>query len=136
MLNSLTFISCNKESDITVLHNRIDELVDIIEDHKESKLSDYLAKDFVTEKNLNQSQFLLFARYHLKRNKNISIIIVDKDVIVNNDIFDVKFRVLLVGSNSLFPERGRTYTVYSRWNKEEGTWVMSRLRWESFKTNE
>ena len=136
MLNSLTFISCNKESDITVLHNRIDELADIVEDHKENKLSDYLAKDFVTGENLNQSQFLLFSRYHLKRNKKISIIIVDRNVIVNNDVFDVKFRVLLVGSNSLFPERGQTYTIYSRWNKEEGTWMMSRLRWESFKTNE
>lgn len=130
ILSSLMFVSCNKESDVTALHNRIDMLVNLIEEHKESKLSNYFTKDFVTSKNLNQAQFLLFARYHFKRNKSISIIIVDKTVITTNDFFDVKFRVLLLGSNSLFPERGEMYNVFSRWNKEGGKWRISRIRWE------
>lgn len=136
ILNSLTLFSCSQESDITVLNNRISELIGFVEDHQESKVSDYLAKDFLTAENLNKTQFLLFIRFHLKRNKNISIVILDKDVIANNDYYDVTFKVLLLGSNSFIPEKGQTYNVASKWNKYDGMWVMSRLRWEKAKLTE
>ena len=136
ILNSLTLFSCSQESDIAVLNKRINDLEKVIEQHQESKVSSYLAKDFVTNNSLNKAQFLLFIRYQLKQNKNISVILVDKEIAKNNNLFDVTFRVLLVGSNHLLPERGKMYSVASRWKKEGGIWVMSRIRWDKFNANE
>ena len=136
ILNSFALFSCAQESDIAALNNRLDELGDIVEQHKKNKINDFLAKDFATTKFSNKAKFLLFIRYQLRRNKNISIVIADKDVIKNNTDFDVTFRILLVGSNSFLPERGQMYSVASRWIKEDGRWVISRLRWEKFNANE
>ena len=72
ILSSLTLFSCSQESDIAVLNKRINDLEKVIEQHQESKVSSYLAKDFVTNKSLNKAQFLLFIRYQLKQNKHIS----------------------------------------------------------------
>ena len=136
ILNSLLLFSCSQEPDIDLLEKRIKELVSVIEHHQQSKIIDYLAKDFLTAANANKAQFLLFARYQLKRNKNISIVLVDKDIIDNKNSFDVTFRILLLGSNRLLPERGQLYKVDSRWVKESGEWMISRLRWERAKLNE
>lgn len=136
ILNLFTLFSCSQESDIAALNNRLDELEDIIEQHKKNKINDFLAKDFTVAKYSNKAKFLLFIRYQLRRNKNISIVISDKEVIKNNAVFDVTFRVLLVGSNSFLPERGQMYRVATRWKKEDGRWVISRLRWEKFNVNE
>lgn len=136
ILNSLLLFSCSQESDIALLEKRIDELVDAIEHHQKNKISNYLAKDFLTAKNANKAQFLLFVRYQLKRNKNISVVLVDKNIIYNKNSFDVTFRVLLLGSNRLLPERGQLYKVNSRWTKESGEWLINRLRWERAKLNE
>lgn len=130
ILNFLALISCAKEREVTLLNNRIGELVNVVEHHKKNQLSEYFAKDFLTAKNTNKAQFLLFVRYHLKRNKSISIVVVDKNIIENKNSFDVTFRVLLIGSNSLLPERGQLYNVASKWTKEDGAWVINRLRWE------
>ena len=130
ILNSLTLFSCNKGSDISALNSRINELTDVLEQHQERKIKNYLAKDFLTSKSASKPQFILFARYHFKRNKNISVVITNKQVIKNNKGFDVIFRVLLLGSNHLFPDKGQMYNVDSRWKKESGKWVISRLRWE------
>ena len=136
ILNSLALFSCGQESDIAALNNRLDELEDIVEQHEKNKINDFFSKDFTTARYSNKAKFLLFIRYQLRRNKNISIVIVDKDAIKNNAVFDVTFRVLLVGSNSFLPERGQMYSVASRWKKEDGRWVISRLRWEKINANE
>lgn len=136
ILSSLLIFSCaEEESDISALNSRISELTTIVEQH-DNKVSDYLAEDFVTAKKLNRAQFLLFLNYHGKRNKNISIITLDKNIIKNKADFDVTFRVLLLGSNNLLPERGQMYQVASRWKKESGTWVISKLRWEKTSASE
>ena len=136
ILNSLALFSCSQESDIAALNNRLDELEDIVEQHQKNNINDFFAKDFTAARFSNKAKFLLFIRYQLKRNKNISIVIVDKEIIKNTTVFDVTFRVLLVGSNSFIPERGQLYRVASRWIKEDNRWVISRLRWEKFNANE
>ncbi|MDH5369793.1 MAG: hypothetical protein OEW99_07200 [Gammaproteobacteria bacterium] len=122
--------SCSKMSDVDELNQRANELVNIIEEHKEKDVKDYLTDDFSVVKRFNKKQFLLFIHYHLKRNKSISISILNKDIIHNESYADVTANVLLIGSNKWLPERGQIYTIASRWKKESGDWKMSNLRWE------
>lgn len=121
--------SCDKTSEFSLLNQKIDELVDAVESHKLEDIKDILSNDFMTAKNLNKMQFMLFANYHFKRNKSISISVMDKEIRLNEKNADVIFKILLLGSNDWLPERGQIYTVTSRWKKEKEDWVMSRLRW-------
>lgn len=136
IVNSLALFSCAQETDIAALNDRLDELEAVVEQHQTNKINDFFAKEFATTRFSNKAKFLLFVRYQLKRNKNISIVIIDKETIKNNTAFDVTFRVLLVGSNSFIPERGQMYRVASRWITEDDRWMISRLRWEKFNANE
>jgi hypothetical protein len=135
LLGSLSLFSCSEPDELDILNQRIDGLVSAIENHSEYGIKDFLAKDFSTTtlsttKGLNKTQFFLFTRYHFKRNKNVLVTVVDKDVIQNKKQADVTARVLLIGATEWLPERGQLYKVESRWKKESGDWVMSRLRWE------
>ena len=129
ILSSLTLLSCDKTSELGLLNQKIDELVDAAENHKLIDIKGILASDFKTAKNLNKTQFLIFVNHQFKRNKSISISVLDKEIRFNEKNADVIFKVLLLGSSDWLPERGQTYTVTSRWKKENGDWVMSRLRW-------
>ena len=129
-LSSLTFLSCDKTSELSKLKQKINVLVDAIEKHQMKNIANVLAQDFLTDKNLNKPQFLFYIDYQFKRNKNISISILDKEVRFNEKNADVIFKVLLLGSNDWLPERGQIYNVTSRWKKEKGDWVISRLRWQ------
>lgn len=130
LLGSLSLFSCSEPDEIDILNQRIDGLVSAIENHSENGIKDFLARDFSTTKGLNKAQFFLFARYHFKRNKNVLVTVVDKDVILNKEQADVTANVLLIGATEWLPERGQFYKVESRWKKEKGDWVVSRLRWE------
>ena len=129
-LSSLALLSCDKASELSQLNLRIDKLVSAVENHMIGDIKTILANDFMTIKSLNKIQFLLFVNHQFKRNKSISISVLDKDVRLNEKKADVIFKVLLLGSNDWLPERGQIYNVTSRWKKENGDWVMSRLRWE------
>lgn len=135
LLGSLSLFSCSEPNELDILNQRIDGLVSAIENHSEQGIKDFLAKDFSTPntsttKGLNKTQFFLFTRYHFKRNKNILVTVVEKDLSLNNNQADVTAKVLLIGASEWLPERGQLYKVDSRWKKESGDWVMSRLRWE------
>ena len=129
-LSSLALLSCDKTSELSLLNLQVDKMVSAVENHKIGDVKTILANDFLTVKSLNKIQFLLFVNHQFKRNKNISISVLDKDVKLNEKNADVTFKVLLLGSNDWLPERGQIYNVSSRWKKENGDWVMSRLRWE------
>jgi len=129
-LSSLAFLSCDKTSELSKLKQKINVLVDAVEKHQIKNIANVLAQDFLTGKNLNKAQFLFFVDYQFKRNKNISISILDKEIRFNEKNADVIFKVLLLGSNDWLPERGQIYNVTSRWKKEKGDWVTSRLRWQ------
>lgn len=122
-------LSCNSGSDKDMLNQRVNELVEIIEAHKEKNIQNYLAEDFSVAKRFNKNNFFLFVRYHLKRNKNISISLINKEIKLNGLSADITAEVLLLGAEGWLPERGQRYYVESRWKKEKGDWVMSRLRW-------
>jgi hypothetical protein len=130
ILSFFSLYSCSKTSDIDVLNQRVDELIKIIEQHKENEIKDYLTGDFSVVKRFNKQQFLLFIHYHLKRNKSISISILNKEIMHNENYADVTANVLLIGSNEWLPERGQMYNIASRWKNENGDWKMSNLRWE------
>jgi len=124
-----SLLSCSKTSDIDALHQRLDELVDVIEQHEEEKIKDYLSGDFSVSKKFTKKQFTLFINYHLKRNKNISINLFNKEINRHDSYVDVTMDALLIGAKNWLPERGQKYFVESRWEIESGKWVMSRLRW-------
>ena len=129
ILSSLTLLSCDKTSELSLLNQKIDELVDAAESHKLRNIKGFLSSDFMTTKNFNKTQFLIFVNHQFKRNKSISISVLDKEVRFNEKNADVIFKVLLLGSDNWLPERGQSYKVTSRWKKENGDWVVSRLRW-------
>ncbi|MCW9031801.1 MAG: hypothetical protein OQK58_09965 [Gammaproteobacteria bacterium] len=130
LLGSLSLFSCSEPDEADILNQRIDSLVSAIEKHDEKGIKEFLSKDFSAKEGLNKTQFFLFARYHFKRNKNVVITIIDKEVRLNKEQADVTAKVLLIGASEWLPERGQFYNVASRWQKESGDWVMSRLRWE------
>ena len=130
ILSIFMLFSCSKTSDVDVLKQRINELIAHIEKRNEQGIKDYLSNDFSASQRFNKAQFFLFARHHFKRNKSISVTVLDKKITHYENYADVVANVLLLGSNEWLPERGQTYTVTSRWKKEKGDWVMSRLRWE------
>lgn len=131
IFNSLTQLSCDKADDKDLLNQRVNELVDVIEEHKEQDIKNYFANDFSVAKRFNQNNFFLFVRYQIKRNKNISISLMNKDIKFHGTYADVTADVLLLGAEGWLPERGQQYYVESQWKKENGNWVMSRLRWEN-----
>ena len=133
ILSFFSLFSCNKTSDIDALNQRVDKLVNSIEQHKENEIKDYLTSNFTVVKRFNKKQFFLFIHYQLKRNKSISISIINKEVIQNKHYADVTANALLLGSNEWIPERGQMYAIASRWKKESGDWKMSNLRWEKMK---
>lgn len=132
ILITLSFIvplSCTRDSDEKLLNNRVNELVTAIEERSEQEIKNYLSDDFSVVKRFNKEQFFFFVRYHLKRNKNISINILNKEIKLNKSNADVTANVLLLGADNWLPTRGQKYYVESRWIKQDGDWVMSRLRW-------
>ena len=128
-LSSLMQLSCSKDSDKDVLIQRVDSLVNVIENHDEKNMRNYLSEDFSVAKRFNKENFFLFVHYQLRRNKNISITFINKEIRFNKSNADVTGDVLVLGANEWLPERGQRYYVESRWIKQDGDWVMSRLRW-------
>lgn len=128
-LSSLMQLSCSKSNDKDLLNQRVNELVNLIESHKEQNIKEYLSEDFSVASKFNKTQFSQFVRYHLGRNKNISISLINKEIIFNGVTADITADALLLGAEGWLPERGQRYSVESRWKKERGDWVMSRLRW-------
>lgn len=138
---SFTLLSCSKDSDKDILIQRVNSLVNVVETHDEKNMRNYFPEDFSVAKKFNKEKFFLFVRYHLKRNKNISINFINKEIRFHESRFDtsrfitssadVTGDVLVLGANELLPQRGQRYYVESRWIKEDGDWVMSRLRWST-----
>lgn len=122
-------LSCSKDSDKDVLIQRVNSLVDVIEKHDEKNMRNYLSEDFSVAKRFSKEKFFLFVHYQLKRNKNISISFINKEIRFNKSNADVIADILVLGANEWLPERGQRYYVESRWIKQDGAWVMSRLRW-------
>lgn len=130
ILASFSLFSCTEKNDVDVLKQRIEVLITHIEKHNEQGIKDYLANDFSASQRFNKTQFFLFVRHHFKRNKSISVTVLDKNITHYEDYADVTANVLLLGTNEWLPERGQVYHVASRWKKVRGDWFMSRLRWE------
>lgn len=130
ILSFFSLFSCDKTNTVDMLNLRIDELVNIIESHKEHEINKYLTDDFSVVKRFNKKQFFLFLHYHLKRNTSISISLVNKEITLNKNYADVTADVFLLGSNEWIPEKGQMYTIASRWKRVKGDWEMSNLRWE------
>ena len=131
---SFMLLSCNKDSDKDVLIQRVNSLVNVVETHDEKNMRNYFSEDFSVAKRFNKEKFFLFIRYHLKRNKNISINFINKEIRFNESRFnkssaDVTGDVVLLGADSWLPQRAQRYYVESRWVMEGDVWVMSRLRW-------
>ena len=129
LLSFVSLFSCSKTSDVDVLNQRLDELVNVIEKHDEQDIRDYFAEDFSVVKRFNKEKFFLFVGYHLKRNKNISISLINKEINLHESYADVTADVLLLGADKWLPQRGQRYYVEARWKIESGDWVRSRLRW-------
>lgn len=124
-------ISCAKMSDENALKQRINDLVQVIEAHDDNEFADFLASDFMAGNNSNKETFNLFVRYHLQRNKNISIVRANEKININGAMADVTADVYLTGASGWLPQRGQKYRVESRWKKEKGSWLIQRLRWRS-----
>lgn len=124
-------MSCAKMSDEAALKQRINDLVKVIETHNEKDIPDFLSPDFMAGNNSNKENFNLFIRYHLQRNRNISIVRANQKISFHGTMADVTADILLTGASGWLPQRGQKYRVESRWKKERDTWQIQRLRWRS-----
>ena len=130
LLGSLSLFSCSETDEQALLNQHIDGLIAAIEKHDLQQVKTFLSSDFSTIQGMNKTKFMIFAKYQLKRHNNVLVNVLDKDVILNKDKADMTAKVLLIGADGWLPERGQVFKVASRWKKESGDWVMSRLRWE------
>lgn len=130
LLAIIGLFSCSKVNEIDMLTQRVDELITLVEQHKEKNIHEYLTQKFSVAQRYNKKQFLQFLNYHLVRNKKNSVTLRDKNIIYEKDYADVTANALLIGASDWLPERGQIYIVASRWEKENGDWKMSKLRWE------
>ena len=130
---SFIFVSCSNEDKMTLLNNKVNALINDIELHNLKNIKSYLTNDFSVAKRFNKAQFDFFLQYQLKNNKNISISILDKELVSNAQSVDISAKVLLLGSSHWLPEKGQIYKVDSRWVNDSGEWMLSKLKWE--KTN-
>ena len=127
---SFIFVSCSNEDKMTRLNTRVTSLINDIELHNTKNIKNYLTNDFSVAKRFNKTQFNFFLQYQLKNNKNITISILDKELVLNSQSVDITAKVLLLGSNHWLPEKGQIYKVDSRWVNDSGEWMLSKLRWE------
>lgn len=123
-------ISCAKMSDENALKQRINDLVQVIEAHDATEINGFLATDFMAGNNLNKDGFNLFVRYHLQRNKNISVVKANERININGAMADVTADVFITGASGWLPQHGQKYYIESRWKKEKDTWLIQRLRWQ------
>ena len=136
LVGILSLLSCSKTDELSVLNNRIDKLVTVIEEKDPHQVKHFLASDFSAANNLNKARFTIFMQYQLKRHKNVIVTVTDKNVVLNKTHADVIAKVLLIGAGDWLPERGQLYKIESRWTKEGDDWLLSRLRWEKSGINE
>lgn len=124
-------LSCSSENEKDRLIKRFNDLVGVFEEKNINNIKDYLADDFLVSEKMNNQKFFIYLQYQFRRNKNISVTVLSKDIRMQQDLnsADIIIDALLLGSGDWLPERGQAYTAESRWVKQEGDWVMSRLRW-------
>ena len=127
---SFIFVSCSNDDKMELLNNRVNSLINDIELHKVKNIKSYLTNNFSVAKRFNKSQFNFFLQHQLKSNKNISISILDKELVPNSQSVDITAKVLLLGSSHWIPEKGQVYKVDSRWVNDSGEWMLSKLKWE------
>ena len=127
---SFIFVSCSNEDKMTRLNTRVTSLINDIELHNTKNIKNYLTNDFSVAKRFNKTQFNFFLQYQFKNYKNITISILDKELVLNSQSVDITAKVLLLGSNHWLPEKGQIYKVDSRWVNDSGEWMLSKLRWE------
>ena len=131
IVSCVFLLSCSKNNELDELNQRVSGLVKVIEERKESEITNFLSDDFLVVNRFNKKQFIFYTRYQFKRNKNISLSFLSKKIIHNENTTDITAEVLLLGAENWLPERGQIYQVDSRWVKEGGNWVVSRLRWQA-----
>jgi len=101
-----------------------------IEDKRTGPVLEQLAEDFRAGEDLQRREIRGLMLYHFRRYPNIEVVTTNQDIRVQGDQADVTLNALLLGGQTLLPERGRRYSISMRWHKSHDNWYLSRIRWQ------
>ena len=128
-----SLISCSAPDEETRIRQALDDLADAVEERSVLGMQKYISTGFKSAHIVNRQQARAFMLIHFRQNKVINIFTSEVQVNLRQDKADMIFNALVTGSSNWLPERGRRFTVNSRWVKEDNDWKMSRVNWQEQK---
>ncbi|MFV2059400.1 MAG: hypothetical protein ACC653_01880 [Gammaproteobacteria bacterium] len=139
LLFSIIFIfilvSCTKVTGEQQINFQIVTMQQALTDKSLSDFMQFFTRDFVGNEKLSKAELQQLIYFHFIRNRNIETYKWQADIIVKEQRADVELYVVVSGSNSNIPERGRVFTIKSSWIKIKDSWMINKASWEDAITN-
>lgn len=132
LLGVVLLTACSEPlDDAGQIARAIDAMQEGIEARRTGPVMEHLAEDFRAGGDLQRREIHGLMLYHFRRYPNIEVVTTGQDIRVEGEQADVTLNALLLGGETLFPERGRRYSVSMRWQKSEANWYLTRIRWQA-----
>jgi len=131
LVMSAMLLACSPlPDDETRLRQRLDLLVEAIEQHDRQTIMQQLTDDFRTTQGLLPQDINRMLFIEFRQNKQIEVFLYDINVKLMPVTADIELVALLLGSSQWLPERGQRYEVKMRWQKLDEEWRLARLDWQ------
>lgn len=128
-LAALWLTACSEENDADQISRAISAIEQGIEEKSSGSVLDYLAEDFRTENGMQRKQIQGLMFYQFRRYPRIELLITNQNIRVQGEQADVTLDALVMGGKTLIPERGNLYAISMRWHRDQGEWLLSRIKW-------
>jgi len=126
----LVCAACSKPPDEARIRAAIDSMAEAVEQKRPGDFMEYLATDFAgTAEVPGRIDAERLLRYHQIRNKNIGVALRSVEIQVRDDRATASFHVLVTGSESWLPERGKDYAFTTGWRLDDGDWKLINAQW-------
>lgn len=90
----------------------------------------YLSNDFRGQQRMSKADMNGLIFYHFRLNQQLVVILSGVTVEVKAGQADVSAYLLLTGTNTTLPQRGRLLKVDSSWQKEQDQWRVITANWQ------
>lgn len=128
-LAALCLTACSEGDDADRIARAITAIEEGIEEKSSGSVLDNLAENFRTENGMQRKQIQGVMFYQFRRYPRIEILITNRDIRVQGEQADVTLDALVMGGKTLLPEQGSLYAVSMRWHRNQGQWLLSRIKW-------
>ncbi len=125
----LLLVACSETSNKEQIQSQITNMQQAVRDKSLVDFMGYFTKDFVGNKKLTKNELRQLLFFHFRRNQNIKTYKWQADSVVQQKFAEVEIYVVVSGSNSSLPERGRAYKINTKWQKSAGQWLVASAIW-------